>query len=137
MIGIERARSILILMFLGSFALQAVAVGITWIQGAIYVDELNKTLVTLLTVYSMPLGVIVGGMFGQETREPNPTRARLAIILSAVWNLLLVGRTLAVGLGSGGVNPIGALSEYWMTVSSAGGFLIGGALAYFFASEAR
>lgn len=135
--NLARARNILVATFLAGFAVQTLAVGVMWMRGAMYGDQLTRVLTSLLTVYSVPLGVIVGGVFAQETRRPNQRHAVLAVALAGIWNLLLVARTLSVGPGGGGTDPIVELTDYWSSVSSGGAFLIGGVLAYFFASQER
>ena len=133
---ITRARVALVALFLGGFALQAAAVVYTYTKGEILSKEVLSLLVRLLAVYSVPLAVIFGGVFGQqdggERRAPS-FAFWLAAVLAGVWNVLLAWRTVAFTVAA--EDSVPELAEYLEAVSSAGSFLVAGALAYFFTKK--
>lgn len=101
---------------------------------AIYVEDLQTLTVHILTVYSVPLGVIIGGVFGGSANPSRPARSTTfwtATALSLLWNLLLASRSLLFAFA--GEDSVASLLDYVEAVASASTFLIGGALAYYFA----
>lgn len=81
------------------------------------------------------MAVILGGIFGK--RKPAGTTApglpfRVALVLSALWNLLLLWRAVAFYFASD--DRAANLITYWDTVAAASSFLVAGALAYFFSA---
>jgi hypothetical protein len=130
---ITRARAVLVAIFLTGFVLQAIAVVYTFSKGEILSKEVLALLARLLAVYSVPLAVILGGVFGQHKgglRRASGFAFWLAAVLAGIWNLLLMWRTIAFSLAS--EDSVPELSAYLETISSAGSFLVAGALAYFF-----
>jgi hypothetical protein len=106
----------------------------TYLSGAIYSEDLQNLSLVILTVYSVPLGVVIGGIFGKRHNKqiPAPMVAfYTALCLTLIWNLFLLVRTVAFGVAE--QDSVASLTGYLTTVSSSGSFLVGGALAYFFA----
>lgn len=137
-----RARIVLIAMFVGSLAIQILAVIVTYSKGTIAYDDLTNLLVKLLVIYSVHLGVIFGAIFAQAGREkdkaPPSTAFSVAVILAAMWNLLLVWRSVSFGMAAydpDSEDNVDQLSSYLQTISSAGSFLVTGALAFFFTKK--
>jgi hypothetical protein len=131
---VRRAQLLLLALFLGSLLLHLACFGYSVLAEAIYLDDLQKLATRILAIYSVPLGVIVGGIFGASGRRvgraPSPT-LWAAIALCVLWNVLLLSRTLIFALAS--QDSIASLLSYVDAVAAAGTFLIGAALAYYFA----
>lgn len=96
-------------------------------------DDLQSLIVKLLGVYSVQLGVILGGIFAQPKgvlKAPPASLAWTAMILAILWNSLLVWRTVAFSTAQ--QDSASDLVKYWDTTTSASSFLIAGAFAFFF-----
>ena len=127
----NQARLSLIVVFLGSLAIQAVA--FFRVSQYMWADDLLALILKLLAVYSVHLGVIAGGMFaqsGMRDAKPSTATAMSAILLSLVWNLLLVGRSLSFVMSR--QDSASDLMKYLETVADYGSFLVVAALAFFF-----
>lgn len=131
---IQHAQITLLAMFLASLLLHLVLFAYTFIAGAVYVEDVQTLAVHILSIYSVPIGIILGGIFGgtakSKKRAPSST-LWTAIALSILWNVLLVFRSLTFAIVDN--DSIMSLLNYIDTVAGAGTFLIGAALAYFFA----
>ena len=135
---IERARGAISTVFLLGFSVQAAGVFYTWLQRAIYPDDLTGFLLKLLGIYSVHLTVIIAGIFAQYQREIPPFNDLsvsfwVAFAVSSIWNLLLIVRTMGFVLGSH--DSINDVVSYLTTISSAGSFLVAGALTFFFSQR--
>lgn len=100
----------------------------------IYADDLQALTIQVLAVYSVPLGIIVGGIFGGSAKPSGKGRTYtfwIALILSLLWNALLVFRSSLFAIAD--QDSTIWLKNYFETVAAAGTFLIGAALAYYFA----
>jgi ascorbate-specific PTS system EIIC-type component UlaA len=134
--SITRARVALVTVFLVGFVSQVLAIAATYLKGEILSKELLALLVKILAVYSVPFAVILGSVFGESkggVRRASAFAFWLAVILAAIWNLLLAWRTLTFSLAT--EDSVPELSTYLETISSGGSFLVAGALAYFFAKR--
>ncbi len=121
-------------LFLFFLVIQLIACATSLAQGAIRPQELTMLYLKILAVYSVPLGVILGGVFARrEHRQPSDsgTAFLIAMGLAIVWNLILVGRLFAFVWAD--TDSTASLIDYYDNVAKAGSFLIAGALAYFFA----
>jgi hypothetical protein len=130
------ARNALWVVFVASMLLEVALVAWARLTSKIYLDDLKSIMLALLAVYSVPLGIMSGGMFarsaGRDARDAGgPVGA--AIILSLVWNLLLLGRVAVFALASS--DDVDALRDWVTTISTGGSFLVAGALAYYFSSD--
>lgn len=108
----------------------------TYASGKIYVDDAQKLFVETLVLYSVPVGTIVGGIFGKglQSKAAAPTNAFwAALILAILWNLLLLWRVLAFALADEDI--VSGLISDLKTSSTASMFLVSGALAYFFSKQ--
>lgn len=124
----------LILVFIGGFAISAAMTGLAYARGAIYADTLKDIVVRLLVTYAMPLGTIVGGVYGQRDAVGAPSSAQafwVALIVALLWNLLLVVRIVVFGFAK--EDDAAALIAYFNDVSTASVFLVTGTLAFYFA----
>jgi hypothetical protein len=127
-------RNVLVIVFMTGFGICLAAVGIAYLRGAIYADMLKDMVVQLLAIYSMPLGAIIGGVFGQRGSGDAPAPAQafwLALAIALLWNALLVVRIVAFGVAR--EDDLALLTAYLKEVSAAAGFLVAGVLAYYFA----
>lgn len=133
---VNQTRMTLIGVFLGSLAIQALA--FFWVSRRMWPEELQALILKLLAVYSVHLGVIAGGIFAQaKTRAPKASvvAAAGAILFAGLWNLLLVGRSLAFAMAQ--QDSVTDLIKYLETVGDYGSFLVVAALAFFFSKSAE
>lgn len=140
----NRARISLVTIFLISLVIQLTAVIFTYSRGAIAYADLATLLLKLMAIYSVHLGLIVGGIFAQyqdgkrRTQSAPTTAFWLAAILISIWNGLLLWRCLSFGVAA--LNPdsednVDNLSSYLQNISSASSFLVAGSLAFFFTKK--
>ena len=131
---VGRVRVILMCLFLLGFAAQVAA--IISVGDKIFSDERQALIMRLLTIYSVHLSVVLGGIFAHR---PNP-KARTsflgwsAILVVLLWNALLVWRSVAFSVAS--QDSAAQLASYLEQVGSASSFLVSGALTFFFVKSA-
>jgi hypothetical protein len=131
-----RSRIGLVTVFLAGFVIQAAAIISTSLREQITSRETQDLLLKLLAAYSVHLGVILGGIFGQaktRTTRVSPAPFWLAFGLALLWNGLFVWRALAFALLP--VDSVKAFATYMESMAASSSFLVAGALAYFFASK--
>ena len=131
---VRNAQLMLLGVFLGGLLWHLACFGYSYYAQAIYVEDLQKLAARMLAIYSVPLGVTAGGIFGASSRQARRTPSSTllaAASLCALWNVLLVSRTLIFAMAS--QDSITALLDYVDAVAAAGTFLIGATLAYYFA----
>lgn len=132
--SLRRSQLALLALFMIGLVVHLACFGSAFLAGAVYAEDLQTLAVRALAVYSVPLGVIVGGIFGGKAdpaARASPGIFWTAAGLSLLWNLLLLTRSLIFVIAE--YDTVGSLLAYVDAVSAAGTFLIGGALAYFFA----
>jgi hypothetical protein len=96
-------------------------------------EEFQGLVLKVLAIYSVQLGVVLGGIFAQpRTPLANPPRglAWSALLLAALWNMLLLVRSISFGLAA--EDSAADLMKYVDGVGSGGAFLVAGVLAFFF-----
>lgn len=136
-IKFEKAQATLAVSFLFFLSIHFGMIILAYYRGAIYPNDVIKLLLQVLSLYSVPLGIILGGIFGKglTPKTGTPIMAYLlALILAILWNLILVWRSVTFGIADQD-STIDLLS-YLDSISSASTFLVAGALSYFFTSEA-
>jgi len=130
------AQTWILLAFLTSLLLELLLVAVSFMKLAIYPLDLRDLAVRFLTIYSVPIGVIISGIFGKSptANQIAPQRAFwTAFALSVIWNALILGRTLLFTFSS--EDQVSSLVEYVNSVSAASSFLTVSALTYFFTSS--
>ena len=140
--SLVRARTVLVSVFLGSLVLQVFCILIVYMKSTITSNDVTTLLVKMLEIYSVPLAVILGGIFARPAKasqegviETAPLTAFwLSVGLAAVWNLLLLWR--GIGFSVAAFVPsiedsVNSFSSYVDSISKASSFLVAGALAYF------
>ena len=144
---IDKAQLWLAGVFLGGLLVNIALVVATYLNGAIYIDDLRSLSTTFAAVYSVPLATVLAGFFAQRDQERNvtfPSTFWLAIGVALLWNLLLVLRSAIFGIaglarGSGSLSraqdSVEEFSTYVTTVSAAATFLVSGFMTYFFAKR--
>jgi|SRR5579864_7894254 len=140
---LRSAHAILFGIFVLAFALHVLIVILAYSKSAISGADASTLILKLLAIYSVPLTVILGGIFAKETYKS--TNAELdkssrpalyfAVIVGVLWNLLLLWRSIAFGYAV--YNPaaddnVTQLDSFLDVTSAASSFLIAGALAFFF-----
>jgi len=128
-------RISLLIIFLVFLAAQIILIYTVGLANRIFVDEQSALITQLLSIYSVHLAVILGGIFAVKGRG-RPSAAPFliwsAIVLSLAWNGLLFAGTMSFMFSAAW--KLHDIRNYLETVSRASSFLVAGALAYFFAS---
>jgi hypothetical protein len=138
-----RARILLVSIFLCGLILECICVLIVYSKGAITSSDVTTLLVKMLEIYSVPLAVILGGIFARPAKptqvgasESAPSTAFwVSVGLALVWNALLLWRGIVFSVAA--FRPsiednVNFFASYVEAISKASSFLVAGALAYFF-----
>lgn len=131
-----RARAIIVSTFVGGLTLQLLVFMLTYLRGEISAKDIVILIAKLLSIYSVQMAVILGGIFGQHKsggRVASSVTFRIAFVLSVLWNLLLLWRSVSFYFAEN--DQATELVSYLDIVSGASSFLVAGALAYFFAKQ--
>jgi hypothetical protein len=142
-VTLGKAHGILFGIFLAALVVQMVVVALAFQANAITANDASALIVTLFTIYAVPLGVVFGGVFAKETykrqRATTPVSSKSvvwsAVVVSVLWNLTMTWRSLRFGYAvyHPAVNDnVDQLSYFLETISTTSSFLIAGALAFFF-----
>lgn len=134
--SVVRARALLAGLFLLSLGAQLLAFFV--VRHKIWPEEFLSLLTRVLTIYSVPMGVVLGGIVAR----PHPGVASApagwtwtALVLTGMWNLLLIGRSLAFAMAD--QDSVTALMSYLDVVSVSGSFLVAGVITAFFEKGAE
>jgi hypothetical protein len=131
--SMNRVRFGLMSVFLLSLAAQLAALFL--VRTRMWPNEFQDLLLKLLAIYSVQLGVVLGGIFAQSRNplaDPAPALAWAALLLAVIWNLLLVSRSLLFAFAGAEGDSVTDLMKYLEGISSASSFLVAGGLAFFF-----
>ncbi len=142
----SRAQAILFVIFLASLVLQILIGILSYVERAIIGADLSTLTLKLLAIYSVPLAVILAGIFAKPSKKAGKAAtatgsqmtAYSAIVLAAFWNVLLLARSLFFGyavFNQAVDDNINQLVSFLDTTSTASSFLIAGALAFFFTKQ--
>jgi hypothetical protein len=126
----------LLSIFLFFFALQTVLLVFCQVSNGIGAEKLKDLIVQLVTIYSIPLSVIIAGIFAKRRRTAKLDGIFYAsVVLAILWNGLFAWRTCELTLAAIGVGEDKAkdFSDYMESVSKVTTFLISGLLTYYFA----
>ena len=126
----------LLSIFLFFFAVQTVLLVVCQVTNGICAEKLKDLIVQLVTIYSIPLSVIIAGIFAKRRRAAKLDGIFYAsVVLAILWNGLFAWRTVELTLAAIGVGVDNAkyFSEYLESVSKVSTFLISGLLTYYFA----
>ena len=120
------------LMYVFCFVIETLLAFKVYGHAEINAEDLIPLLTKLFAIYSIPLGVIVGGVFASKgsTRRAAGPEIWGVFVLSIVWNGLLLVRYIIFAFGK--QDSVLQLGAFLDVVSTAGGFLISGALAYLY-----
>jgi len=130
--SMNQARFGLMGIFLVSLVLQLVAIFLT--RNRMWPEELLSLVLKLLGIYSVQLGVVLGGIFSQPRgplAEPPSGLTWTAFALVTMWNLLLAWRSISFGIAA--QDSVGDLIKYLDSIASSSSFLVAGVLTFFFA----
>jgi hypothetical protein len=138
-----RAQLWLVGVFACSLFAAAACCILVYMSRAVGSDDISSLLVQLLTVYSIHISVIAGGIFGSRKFDPKPTDApqpafTVALGLSILWNALLLWRFVAfcyAGYHPSVDDGADKLISYVDQMSKPTSFLVDGALAFFFSGK--
>jgi protein-S-isoprenylcysteine O-methyltransferase Ste14 len=127
----NQARFGLMSIFLASLILQLGA--FLAIRSKMWPEDLLNLVLKLLGIYSVQLSVVLAGIFAQPRAglaDPPAGLAWTALLLTTLWNLLLVWRSVSFSVAA--QDSVGDLIKYIDTVASASSFLVAGVIAFFF-----
>ena len=132
----KRAQGLIAGTFAIAFVVNCISIMIAESVQAISAPTRNAILGKLLAVYSLFTTALVAGIYAKHksNRRVQAVPFCTAIVVSAIWNALLVWGCLRFALaafapGSGGLKD---LLDYLETISK-GSAIVTGALTYFFA----
>jgi hypothetical protein len=135
-----RARITILVVFLASLLIQYFAVVSAFLKSRIYSDELSDLTWALIQVYSIPLAIVIGGIFSAFSARNNSatkiTRRHhfwIAFVLVLIWNLFLIWRSTAFGFL--GVGTVTDLARHINQVSTYYSWLLAGCLAFYFSKK--
>jgi hypothetical protein len=132
------AQTWILVLFLGAFLTELSLVGVSYLRQQVYSPDLLDLAQRFLAIYSIPLGVIISGIFAKSAsgdRVAPKTAFWIAIALAAVWNLLILVRTLLFTFSA--EDRVGSLLDYVNGVAAASSFLTVAALTYFFTTDPK
>jgi hypothetical protein len=134
-----RARANLLAVFLIGFIAQAAMTVVVYLNRAITSADVTNLLVTLLSVYSVPMAVMLGGLFASKisgkASAKNQPAFLAALVLATIWNILLLSRFalfVYAGFNTAVDDSAEKVSAYVDQIAKASSFLVAGSLAYFF-----
>lgn len=135
---ISTIRLWLLFLFVASLILHFCIFTYTYFEKMIYAEDFEALTLLILAIYSIPLGVILGGFFAQG-KQPEaravPSAFYAAFVLSILWNALLIVRTMIFGFAK--EDFVGDVADFLQNTSAGSSFLIAGALAFFFAKKSE
>ena len=132
-IRLRSARIILLGLFAGCLTIAVLLIGMTYLRGVIYGRHLQQLVLAVLSVYSAPLGTILGGIFAQRQerdRAASSSAFWIAIVVALIWNLLLLVRVVIFAAASN--DRVDDFTGYLTSVAAASSFLVVGSLAFYF-----
>lgn len=131
---VGRWRLVIAGVFFLALVVQLVLATLIRVWGYINPEDYVPMVVKLLTIYSTPFGVILGGiLITRQTNSPNAgsNEVWVILLLSCLWNALLLTRYLLITLKPVG-DSIEQLASFQDNVLPAGNFLISLALTYLY-----
>lgn len=135
---LRRLQSLLLWMFLVFLGACCAIATWTYIAHAIEAKSLKEILLRLLTLYSVHLSVVIGGMFALKQAKPPTTIvpfAWSALALAAVWNLLIGVRCVVFAIDEQDV--VTSLLDFLDSIGAASVFLVSGVVTFFFSKYSK
>ena len=135
---LRNTQVLLLFLLLTALTVAVTALWYGYAQGQYFDTEFQNLVFVTIGQYAGPLSIVLAAFFAIERRHlarrmPIHT-VTTAIVLTMLWALLSAGRTLAfVGSSDESVETL----MNWSAVVSGAGFLVDGALAYFFVSSRK
>jgi|SRR5579875_1454934 len=132
----NKARACLFLIFFVCFLVQLAAY--LSVENKMWLSDFELLLRKLVGIYSVPLGVILAGVFARpkgSQERPLVFLAYVANALALLWNLLFLWKSIAFTLRSEG--SASELIKYMDVVSSFSSWLVTGTLTFFFIKETQ
>jgi hypothetical protein len=123
----------LVCILVGSLLLALLAV--VAVRNRMWSEDFDVLILKLLAVYSAQLGLLVGGIVGENrNKKKNAPRgeALMALGLAFVWTLLVGWRPIALVFTDR--DSVKQVVNYIEEVGFGGSFFLAAALAYFFAT---
>jgi hypothetical protein len=127
----RKTRFTLLWVFFISLLVQLVCLFIVRLK--MWPEEFVALLVKMLALYSVQLGVVLGGLFSQQkiaSRQSSKVLNWTALAFVGLWNLLLLSRTFLFATVQ--QDSVSDFSKYLDVVGSGSAFLIAGVVSFFF-----
>jgi hypothetical protein len=139
----SRARSWLEAIFIAGFVVQVAATILVYLERAISSIDLTNLVVQSLETYSVPMAVILGGIFATKRASSGSTESSIlafwtAAVVAIIWNSLLVWPYVQFGYEAFDLTAVDTaqnVSLYVDQIAKPSSFLVAGALTYFFAGK--
>ena len=132
----RHTRTGLIVVFILGFFANVLSILYLYFNGGLEDYDATNTIVVTAEIYSIPLGVILAGIFAQNRDPDEPVNRNIflvAIVMSLTWNLLLIWRSLAFVMAS--FPDITLYIDELKNLANKSLFMVAGILAYFFAKK--
>jgi hypothetical protein len=103
------------------------------VRNKMWPEDFLSLLLKILGIYSVQLAVVLAGIFAQRgarLADPPAALAWSALALAALWNLLLVWRSISFSVAA--QDSVGDLIKYLDTIATGGSFLVAGVVTFFF-----
>jgi hypothetical protein len=123
----------LVSILVGSLLLEFLAIAV--VRDRMWTEDFDSLILKLLAVYSAQIGLVIGGIVGENRNKMNNAprgEALLALGLALVWTLLVGWRPIALVFTDR--DSVKLVVNYIEEVGFGGSFFLASALAYFFAS---
>jgi hypothetical protein len=127
----NQARFALLGVFVGCLVVQLGAFFMT--RSKMWPEDFLSLTLKLLAIYSVQLGVVIGGIFAQPRTpmaDPPAGLTWTALALAALWNFLLVWRSVSFSIAP--QDSVGDLIKYIDTIGAGSSFLVSGVVTFFF-----
>jgi hypothetical protein len=132
--AVARWRLVIAGVFFLALVIQLVLATLIRVWGYINPEDYVPVVVKLLTIYSTPFGVILGGiLIARQTNLPNAgsNEVWVVLLLSCLWNALLLVRYILITFKPAG-DSIAQLAAFQDNVLPAGNFLVSLSLTYLY-----
>lgn len=132
----SRAQLFLMLTYIGFFLLNLIGILWLYLNMKIYQEDATVMVVTFLEIYSIPLSVILAGIFAGKSKSKKAYDSKTVLVtflVSFLWNILLLWSSLAYTLSETG--DIESYIADLKQIASKSSFLVAAALVYLFSKR--
>ncbi len=132
----SRAQLFLTSIYIGFFSLNLIGILWLYLNMKIYQEDASVMVVTFLEIYSIPLSVILAGIFASKSKSKNAYDSKTVLVtflVSFLWNILLLWSSLAYTLSETG--DIEIYIADLKQIANKSSFLVAAALVYLFSKR--